>query len=76
MRRPRLTWASDGNEFRRLRVTVKAGEVVDIAMLAHGSLLKKRRQRRRGRASTTQPEIRASGGAATMSSRTAGFCCV
>jgi len=38
-RRPRLTWVSEGYEFRRLRVTVKAGEVVDVAMLGHGSLL-------------------------------------
>jgi hypothetical protein len=34
-----LTWVSEGYEFLRLRVTVKAGEVVDVAMLAHGSLL-------------------------------------
>ena len=26
-----------GDDFRRLRVTLKAGEVVDIAMLAHGT---------------------------------------
>jgi hypothetical protein len=34
-----LTWVSDGKDVRRLRVTVKAGEVVELAMLAHGSLL-------------------------------------
>jgi hypothetical protein len=34
-----LTWVSDGNEFRRLRVAVKAGEVVEVAVLAHCSLL-------------------------------------
>jgi hypothetical protein len=37
MRSPRLTCVSDGNDFRRLRVTLKAGEVVEIAMLAHGT---------------------------------------
>jgi hypothetical protein len=34
-----LTWVSEGKDFRRLRVAVKAGEVVEVAMLAHGSLL-------------------------------------
>jgi hypothetical protein len=34
-RRPRLTWVSEGNDFRRLRVTLKAGEVFEIAMFAH-----------------------------------------
>ena len=34
-RRPRLTWVSEGNDFRRLRVISKAGEVVEIAMLTH-----------------------------------------
>jgi len=32
-----LTWVSEGNDFRRLRVISKAGEVLDIAMLAHGT---------------------------------------
>jgi len=35
-RRPRLTWVSEGKDFRRLRVTLKAGEVVELLMLAHG----------------------------------------
>jgi hypothetical protein len=35
-RRPRLTWVSEGKDFRRLRVMLKAGEVFEIAMLAHG----------------------------------------
>jgi hypothetical protein len=30
-----LTWVSEGKDFRRLRVTLKAGEVFEIAMLAH-----------------------------------------
>jgi hypothetical protein len=38
-----LTRVSEGNDFRRLRVISKAGEVVEFAMLAHGNLhLKKR----------------------------------
>jgi len=36
-RRPRLTWVSEGKDFRRLRVMLKAGEVFDIAMFAHGT---------------------------------------
>jgi hypothetical protein len=32
-----LTWVSEGKDFRRLRVTLKAGEVFEIAMLAHGT---------------------------------------
>jgi len=36
-RRPRLTRVSEGNDFRRLDVMSKAGEVVEIAMLAHGT---------------------------------------
>jgi hypothetical protein len=35
---PRLTWVSEGKDFRRLRVMLKAGEVFEIAMLAHDSL--------------------------------------
>ena len=34
-RRPRLTWVSEGNDFRRLRVMLKAGEVFEIAIFAH-----------------------------------------
>ena len=34
-RRPRLTWVSEGKDFRRLRVMLKAGEVFEIAELAH-----------------------------------------
>jgi hypothetical protein len=30
-----LTWVSEGKDFRRLRVTLKAGEVFEIADLAH-----------------------------------------
>jgi hypothetical protein len=30
-----LTWVSEGNDFRRLRVISKAGEVVEIMMLAY-----------------------------------------
>jgi hypothetical protein len=33
-----LTWVSEGKDFRRLCVTLKAGEVFDIAMLAHDRL--------------------------------------
>jgi hypothetical protein len=32
-----LTWVSEGKDFRRLRETLKAGEVFEIAMLAHGT---------------------------------------
>jgi hypothetical protein len=35
-RLPRLTWVSDGKDFRRLRVMLKAGEVVELLLLAHG----------------------------------------
>jgi hypothetical protein len=33
-----LTWVSEGKDFRRLRVMLKAGEVFEIAMLAHDRL--------------------------------------
>jgi hypothetical protein len=36
---PRLTWVSEGKDFRRLREMLKAGKVFQIAMLAHGNLL-------------------------------------
>ena len=36
---PRLTWVSEGKDFRRLREMLKAGEVLEIASLAHVSLL-------------------------------------
>jgi hypothetical protein len=39
-RGPRLTWVSEGKDFRRLRVVSKAEKVVEIAMLAHGNLLR------------------------------------
>jgi hypothetical protein len=32
-----LTWVSEGKDFRRLREMLKAGEVFEIAMLAHGT---------------------------------------
>jgi hypothetical protein len=32
-----LDMVSEGKDFRRLRVTLKAGEVFEIAMLAHGT---------------------------------------
>jgi hypothetical protein len=35
IRRPRLTWVSEGNDFRRLRVMLKAGKVFEIMKLAH-----------------------------------------
>jgi hypothetical protein len=33
-----LTWVSEGKDFRRLRVMLKAGEVVEIMDLAHDDL--------------------------------------
>jgi hypothetical protein len=33
-----LTWVSEGKDFRRLRVMLKAGEVFEISMLAHDRL--------------------------------------
>jgi hypothetical protein len=38
-----LTRVSEGNDFRRLRVISKAGEVVEFAMLAHGNLHRNKR---------------------------------
>jgi hypothetical protein len=42
-RLPRFTRVSEGNDFRRLRVTSKATEVFEIAMLAHGTPPSKKR---------------------------------
>jgi hypothetical protein len=40
--RPRFTRVSEGKDFRRLDVMSKAGEVVERAMLAHGTPPSKR----------------------------------
>ncbi len=65
-----MTWVSEGKDFRRLRLAVKAGEVVEVAMLAHGSLLSVWT----GAAFYHPAEHPGKAHAATISSRTAGFC--